>query len=302
MKMPLPKGVQRGLRWNSIRQLIIREILRLKCAERGIKCKLRTTTATECVMTKMQEEASKIELTAVRLEHGDQIVRTAAEIGWVKASEIVARAKSAHAEPVRQVLLNCTDANAVFAQKMVWASHVKGQLVARTQAVTATGFTSAGDALAATYSAEYLAAIERQPDSVRLATTSVFVKRGEATDIFGYSGNLHFSERLSFKLAHFQQVRPHQVAGSVLRSVEQWMRGASIVWVKLPSPEAARVAQQIWDSIEEMGELEELIAAATIARKPIEPALVSRYHKLKLGVEAFGLFFGYEHGSEYRAD
>jgi hypothetical protein len=229
---------------------------------------------------------------------GERRIVTAEELGREQAAEIVKRSKSEHAAPVRELLQNGTATQAIFAQQYVRSSHKPGEVVARTKAIAATGIGPGDVALSAVYTAEFSAAFSQQAETLRFGTNSIFLKRGESVDVFGYVGPWHVAERWAFLQANFSQVQPSAVEPKTLMAVRDWMRGVDLCWFKLPSLKAAQAAEKLWSDIESLkGAEDEIIRAYANGIEP-DPRVIRRREYLKVGLEAYGIFLGFQHAFE----
>ncbi|PPD28689.1 MAG: hypothetical protein CTY20_09135 [Hyphomicrobium sp.] len=228
---------------------------------------------------------------------GDRRIVTADELGE-HAVTIVNRSTSERVAPVRELLKNGTSAQALFAQQYVRSSHRPGEVVARTKAIAATGIGPGDVALSAVYTVDFSAAFSQQAETLRWGTNSIFLKRGESVDVFGFVGPWHLGERWSFLQADFCQVQPGAVEPKTLMAVRDWMRGVDLRWFKLPSLKAAEVAEKLWTDIEALKEAEdEIIRAYSNGVEP-DPRVIRRREFLKVGLEAYGIFLGFQHAFE----
>lgn len=233
---------------------------------------------------------------------GDRRNVTAEELGLDRAAEIVKRSTSPRVALVRELLRYGTSTQAIFAQQYVESSHKKGEVVARTKAIAATGWTPGGVAVSAVYTSDFASAFSAQAEALRYGTNTIWLKRGEGTDVFGYVGPWHMRERLSFMQAEFEVVRPNQVAANALVTVRDWVRGVDLIWLKLPSLKAAQAADRLWSDLEQIQQYQEKIARAYANGYEPDPQLVRKCEVLKFGLDGYGMFFGFQHGTELERD
>jgi len=226
--------------------------------------------------------------------HGQRRVVTAAEIGFERADAIVRRSSSIRMAPVRAILEHAEMANTIFAQQIVRSSHVAGAIVARTRAIAATGIVPDGQAVSAVYAADFSAMLAADADTLRFGTNSIFLSAGEGADVFGIVGPWHISERMSFLRAEFEDVTENEVDVRTLRGVRDWMRGRELVWMKLSAPEATRAAHALASHLKEIEAIDRAIAERWRAGDEVDPRLLRQRRVLKAGIEAYGVFFGYQ--------
>jgi len=204
---------------------------------------------------------------------------------------LIATPKLRRIEQVRLLLANGKQPQAVFAQQWVRSSRKDGEIVVRTKAITATGHTPGGDAMAATYVADWRAALGSQiADGLRFVTNSIFLKEGESSVVFGWVHPWHVLEANCFRRAEFEEVRSNKVATSALRAVRNWTRGKEVVWLRLPAVAASRVAAELRSKVAVIEELEDCIMRAQAKGLEPDPRIVRRCRELRVGLDAYWFF------------
>lgn len=223
---------------------------------------------------------------------GDREVVTADDIGWDRAEQIVKNSTSMRAEPVKTLLDNANAPQVVLARQYVRDGRNPGRIIPRMRAMTATGFTRDGDALAATYMADLRAALGTQAETIRFGANAICLDRGEATTVFGWVGPWHLLEANAFRQAAFEEVAPTKVSTSALTAVRDWTRGKDLVWLKLPSLAAAKAAAEMRAKVAMIQEIEDRLLICQVRGEQPDSRLLRRYHELKIGLDAYWFFIG----------
>ena len=225
---------------------------------------------------------------------GDREVVTADEIGWNRVEDIVRASTSRRVEPVKQVLDKAPSPRAVVSRKYVGHPWTPGAIVARTDAMTAWGYTKGGDAVAATYMANSRAALSMQADSIRFASNTICLMKGETTPIFGVVGAWHVPGALAFRRANFVDVKETKVAVSVVMAARDWGRGKDWVFMMLPSMAAAKAAAELRDRVKEIEEIEHALLLGKARGQDPDPRLLRKYQEFKIGFGAYWFWAGFE--------